>query len=129
MLDTDTCIFIIRQRPPKVAARMADLAPDDICLSIVTFAELMTGANKSQRVEHNLSVLADLAGAVQIVPFGRPAAEAYGRIRSDLEARGTPIGSNDLFIAAHALSQSDTLVTNNIREFGRVEGLALDNWI
>jgi len=95
-------------------------------MSAITFAELMNGALKSQFIEHNLAKLKILRQIIRVEPFDENAAEMYGYVRSSLEQKGTIIGSNDLLIAAHALM---TLVTNNEREFSRVEGLLVVNWV
>jgi len=97
-------------------------------MSAITFAELMNGAKKSQRVEANVSRLNALGEILEICSFDQQAAVAYGDVRSSLEKRGEVIGPYDLLIAAHALSLDRTLITNNEREFKRVEGLKVDNW-
>lgn len=97
-------------------------------MSAITFAELMNGAKKSQRVEANVSSLNALGEILEICSFDQQAAVAYGDVRSSLEKRGEVIGAHDLLIAAHALSLDRILVTNNEREFKRVEGLKVDNW-
>ena len=98
-------------------------------MSVITFAELINGAKKSRFVEDNLRRLTGLRELIDILPFEMNAAMAYGDIRSDLEKRGLIIGANDLFIAAHALSLKLVLVTNNQREFSRVKGLKIENWV
>ncbi len=129
MLDTDTCIYIKKHKPPQVLKKFQTLLPDSVRMSAITFAELMNGALKSQLVEYNLAKLKLLRQVIRIEPFDENAAEQYGYIRSSLERKGTVIGSNDLLIAAHALSCGMTLVTNNEREFSRVEGLLIVNWV
>jgi len=128
MLDTDTCIYIIKRRPPSVLNRLESLQPGELAMSAITFAELMNGAKKSQHVESNLQKLNALGELLDIRPFDKQAAVSYGDVRSGLEKRGETIGGNDLLIAAHALSLGWTLVTHNEREFGRVEGLKIVNW-
>jgi len=125
MLDTDTCIYIKKHKPPQVLKKFKTLSSAEVCMSAITFAELMNGALKSQLIEHNLAKLKILRQIIRVEPFDGNAAEKYGHIRSTLERKGTIIGSNDLLIAAHALSQNMTLVTNNEREFSRVEGLLI----
>ena len=98
-------------------------------LSVITFAKLMKGAKKSQHVEKNVGRLNALNELLEILPFNKQAAITYGDIRSSLEKQGRVIGSNDLLIAAHALSLDCILVTNNQREFNRVDGLKLENWV
>lgn len=128
MLDTDICIYIIKKKPAGVLAYFQKLQPGELSLSAITFAELMNGAKKSQRVEQNMAKLNELAELLEVKPFDQKAAIAYGDVRSALEKKGCTIGSNDLLIAAHALSLDDTLVSNNDKEFKRVAGLKTENW-
>ena len=128
MLDTDICIYIMKRKPLRVLDRLELLQPGQLSMSAITFAELMNGAKKSQRVEANVSRLNALGEILEICPFDQQAAVAYGDVRSSLERRGEVIGPHDLLIAAHALSLDRTLITNNEREFKRVEGLELENW-
>jgi tRNA(fMet)-specific endonuclease VapC len=127
-LDTDICIYIIKRKPLRVLKRLELIQPDQLSMSAITFAELMNGAKKSQRVEANVSRLNALGEILEICSFDQQAAVAYGDVRSSLEKRGEVIGAHDLLIAAHALSLDRILVTNNEREFKRVEGLKVDNW-
>ena len=128
MLDTDICIYIIKRKPLHVLERLELIQPGQLSMSAITFAELMNGAKKSQRVEANVSRLNALGEILEICAFDQQAAVAYGDVRSSLERRGEVIGPHDLLVAAHALSLDRTLITNNEREFKRVEGLKLDNW-
>jgi tRNA(fMet)-specific endonuclease VapC len=128
MLDTDICIYIIKRKPAGVLKRLESLQPGQLAMSAITFAELMNGAKKSQHVEANLEKLNALSELLDILPFDKQAAVFYGDVRSSLEKRGETIGGNDLLIAAHALSLGWILVTNNEREFSRVEGLNIINW-
>jgi len=128
MLDTDICIYIIKRKPVSVLKRLESLQPGQLAMSAITFAELMNGAKKSQHVEANLERLNALSELLDIRPFDKQAAVYYGDVRSSLEKRGEIIGGNDLLIAAHALSLGWILVTNNEREFSRVEGLKIVNW-
>lgn len=128
MLDTDICIYIIKRKPASVLKRLESLQPGQLAMSAITFAELMNGAKKSQHVEANLERLNALSELLDIRPFDKQAAVYYGDVRSSLEKRGEIIGGNDLLIAAHALSLGWILVTNNEREFSRVEGLKIVNW-
>ncbi len=128
MLDTNICISLIRRRPQSVLKHLKRALPRGVCLSSVTVAELEYGVQKSAHVEQNaLSLLQFLVG-FEAAAFDDAAARHYGEIRAALEGRGTPIGSMDLPIAAHARSMGVTLVTNNEREFRRVEGLRVENW-
>ncbi len=129
MLDTDICIYIIKQKPQRVLERLQKLQADDLAISVITFAELMNGAKKSQRVKDNIRKLEELAELLIVQPFDIKAAAAYGDVRSGLEKRGKVIGSNDMLIAAHALSLGWVLVTNNEKEFKRVKGLKIENWV
>lgn len=128
LLDTDICIYVLRDRPQSVLKRLQRTSPDAAGISVVTYLELTYGAWKSAHVEKNLANLQRLREVVQVVPIGEDSAEAYGGIRSSLERKGTSIGALDLLIAAHALSLGVTLVTNNVREFSRVDGLKIENW-
>ncbi|MDO4244858.1 MAG: type II toxin-antitoxin system VapC family toxin [Deinococcus sp.] len=127
LLDTNTCIYIINRRPPHVAEKFAQHPPDAVGLSSITLAELRYGVTKSGSAK-NAAVLEAFIQPLEIVPFDAEATRYYGSLRSLLEKQGTPIGAMDLLIAAHALALGVTLVTNNVREFERVEGLELENW-
>jgi len=128
MIDTAICIYTIKQKPIHVLRRFEMLQPGMVVMCVITYAELVNGAKKSRLVEDNLRRLDALSELIPVLPFEKNAALVYGDIRSNLEQRGQVIGSNDLFIAAHPLSLSLTLVTNNEREFGRIDGLRLENW-
>lgn len=128
LLDTDICIYTLKNRPEPVLQRLKKTRAGDVAISVVTFLELTYGAWKSRHVQENLANLDRLRRTVAIEPLDAGAAEAYGRIRSTLERNGKPIGALDLLIAAQALSLGVTLVTNNVREFSRVEGLKIENW-
>lgn len=130
LLDTNICIYLIKQRPPKVLARFQTLALSDIGISSITVAELEYGVCKSQsqQQEKNRNALMQFLIPLEVVEFDQSAATRYGAIRSDLESRGLVIGSMDMLIAAHALSLGVTLVSNNVREFSRIASLSLENW-
>ncbi len=128
MLDTNICIYAIRQKPEKVLKKMMDTDPEDVCISSVTYAELSYGVEKSVAVERNRVALSLLLSNIEIKSFDVNAADEYGKICADLEKKGNPIGSLDLMIAGHARSLGLTIVTNNEREFSRVEGLKVANW-
>lgn len=128
LLDTNVCVDILNQRYPAVTERLRRCSPEDLCLSSVVVAELRYGADKSQRPAENHRRLDLLFGEIPCLDFDPNAASTYGRIRTDLEKRGETIGPYDLMIAAHALSLRLTLVSDNVREFKRVEGLQVDNW-
>ena len=112
LLDTNICIYLIKQKPPKVLARFQTLALSDVAISSITVAELEYGVCKSQQQEKNRSALLQFLIPLEIVEFDQAAATLYGAIRSDLESRGLVIGSMDMLIAAHALSLGVTLVSN-----------------
>ena len=129
LLDTNICIYVIRRRPPQALAHFQRCAVGDIGLSTVTLAELQYGVAKSAFPERNQQALVAFTLPLEILPFDASAASAYGPIRAMLERQGTPIGALDLLIAAHAVSLGVILVTNNSREFTRVPGLQVDNWV
>lgn len=128
MLDTNICIYSIKHKPEKVFYRLQKRDPAEICISSVTYAELVHGVEKSQAVEKNRLALALLLANIEILDFDAAAAEGYGKIRADLEKKDTPIGPLDMMIAGHAMSLNYTVVTNNTKEFSRVKDLKLENW-
>lgn len=129
MLDTNICIYLIKHKPLQVFEKLQEHNPDEICISTVTYAELVHGVEKSKAVERNRLALTILLSNIEILDFDMKAAEEYGRIRADLEKKGTPIGPLDMMIAGHAKSLGYTIVTNNVGEFKRVEGLQYENWV
>jgi len=129
LLDTNICIYIREKRPEEVLRRFRKLRAGEAALSAITFGELLYGANKSAQRAAALERLRELIHVLPALPLPEAAAEAYGTIRADLEAKGAMIGNNDLWIAAHALAADLTLVSNNLREFRRVSGLRLQNWV
>ncbi|MFO0774295.1 MAG: type II toxin-antitoxin system VapC family toxin [Nitrospiraceae bacterium] len=129
MLDTNICIYLIKQRPPSLIERLQAEPVADLGISSVTLAELEFGVAKSQHVVQNRIALNKFLEPLEIAPFDRKASLAYGKIRHLLERAGTPIGSMDFLIAAHALSLGVRLVTNNTKEFQRVAGLRVENWV
>ncbi|MBM9612710.1 tRNA(fMet)-specific endonuclease VapC [Desulfobulbus rhabdoformis] len=128
MLDTNIVIYVIKRRPIQVLGIFNDHA-EQMCISSITLAELLHGAEKSSMVSHNLRKVEDFVSRLEVLTYDDNAAAHYGQIRADLEKKGTTSGVNDLHIAGHARSKSLILVTNNMREFERVEGLRLENWI
>ncbi len=128
ILDTDICIFAINRKRPEVLARIRDYRIGEVGISSITYAELRFGVENSNQVEANLDRLERFLLPLEILPFDAEAGRHYGRVRTGLKSAGCPIGSNDLLIAAHALSLNATLVTNNIREFARVAGLRVEQW-
>lgn len=129
MLDTNTCIYAIKQQPPKLIQRFKDFQVGELAISSIVYSELMYGIYNSDRIEYNLEKLNHFLNAIVIVDYDENVADFYGQIRTKLKKSGTPIGSNDLFIAAHALERKLPLVTNNQKEFSRVNSLKLENWI
>ncbi len=129
LLNTDICIYIIRKKPIKVLQRFNTYAAGDIGVSTITVGELFVGAQKSQRPAQNQHAVEQFLLPLTIVPFDYNAAVAYGHVRAALEQQGTPIGALDTLIAAHAVSLGVTLGTNNSREFIRVPGLKVEDWV
>ena len=128
LLGTNICIYIAKHHPPKVAQRFAQLSPGTVGMSVITFGELRYGAEKSKRRDEALATLIRLNELIPVIEFNADVGAAYGSIRLHLERAGSPIGNNDLWIAAHAHSLGVTLVSNNMREFERVPNLTLENW-
>ena len=128
MLDTNICIYAIKHKPEQVFQWLQEHDPSEICISSVTYAELVHGVEKSRSVEKNRVALALLLANIEIMSFDSLAAESYGKVRADLEKAGTPIGPLDMMIAGHAKSLGYIVVTNNTKEFERVKGLKLENW-
>lgn len=128
MLDTNACVFLLNRSRPKLAQRVLKTPAKSIVVSAITAAELAFGAAKSRRPGDAREALDVFLGAFALVGFDAPAVDAYGALRTDLERRGSPIGPLDTLIAAHAVSLSCTLVTNNLREFRRVSGLTIEDW-
>lgn len=129
MLDTNICIELLRSGAAQVASRMQKHEIDDIVISSITLAELRYGVAKSARPAHHQTLLIGFCAPLAILPFDDRAAETYGRVRTELESAGTPIGPLDTLIGAHAVALNMTLVTNNEREFSRIGGLLVENWI
>jgi tRNA(fMet)-specific endonuclease VapC len=128
LLDTNICIYVIKRRPESLLDRFNRNA-GHLGMSAITLAELMHGAEKSSDPPRSLTVVENFCSRLEVLAYGTKAAQHYGQIRAVLERRGTPIGVNDLHIAAHARSEGLTLVSNNLREFERVEGLLVENWV
>ena len=128
LLDTNIVSDLIRVPQGRVAAKIRAVGEDQVRTSIIVAAELRFGARKSGSVRL-VERLEAVLGLLEVVPFSAPADEAYAVIRAELERAGTPIGGNDLLIAAQALALGDTMVTGNEREFGRVRGLRVENWL
>ncbi len=128
MVDTNTCIYIIKRKPPDVIERFNPTELSQIGISSITLSELLYGVSKSSKPEQNQMALTQFIAPLEILPYGDEAALYYGDLRAHLEKQGTPIVSLDMLIAAHALAIACTLVTNNKKEFIRIPNLKIDNW-
>jgi tRNA(fMet)-specific endonuclease VapC len=129
LLDTNICIYLRQQRPPSVVARFRRLRYGEAAISVITFGELLYGVEKSRYREQAVRLLAELANVVPVLELPAQAGHFYGAIRAALELKAEVIGTNDLWIAAHAQAAGLTLVTNNEGESRRVQGLKIQNWI
>ncbi len=128
MLDTNICIYVMKNRPEKVLERFREELDGGLCISSITLAELEYGMKHSSNPTKNEQALLRFLAPLSLLPFGAAAASEYGALRTYLQNRGTPIGPLDMLIAGHALAEGLTLVTNNVREFERVPDLQLENW-
>jgi tRNA(fMet)-specific endonuclease VapC len=128
MLDTDMCIYIAKRRPQRVEACFSEIAPEKVVISVITHGELAFGTIKSRHAKSDQASLAEMLLQTEVLDLDERAAVVYGRVRADVERKGMVIGTNDLWIGAHALSLGRILVTNNTRELSRIEGLTLENW-
>jgi tRNA(fMet)-specific endonuclease VapC len=131
MLDTNILIYLMKHKPPALVERIASESDNEIvAMSFVTYAELVKGAEGSNRTDTVLTVLQDLTRKIPVdYTVNETLCRLYGRHAYRLKQAGTPVGGNDLWIACHALSIDATLVTNNIRKFSRIDGLPLQNWV
>ncbi len=129
LLDTNICIYIAKHNPPAVRERFARHAASELAMSVITLGELRFGAEKSQARERALASILQLESLIEVCALPEAAGEHYGQIRAALQKDGQPIGNNDLWLAAHARAEGWILVTNNEREFVRVPGLQVENWI
>lgn len=128
MLDTNICIYAIKHKPDAVIEKFLSHDPEEMCISAITYAELMHGVEKSMAVERNRIAMSLFLSPITILDFDGKAAEAYGSLRAELEKKGTPIGPMDTLIAGHAKAEGLILVTNNTREFNRVADLMVEDW-
>jgi tRNA(fMet)-specific endonuclease VapC len=128
MLDTNICIYIIKNKPAKVLKKFSKVEPKDVCISSITSSELWYGVNKSSSFERNAIALEEFLSPLTILEYDESASKIYGEIRTELKKKGQVIGNMDLLISAHAISRNLTLVTNNSKEFKRVKGLTIENW-
>ena len=129
MLDTNICIYVAKGKPPEVLSRFESLAEGDLVMSVITYGELLYGAERSTSAAQALATIDQLTVAIPVLRMEPEVAAHYGSIRASLAAAGTPIGNNDLWIAAHARAARLTVVTNDESEFRRVPGLKVENWV
>lgn len=129
MLDTNSCIALIKRKPASILRRITTRAPGEAGISAITLAELRYGVAKSAQREKNRLALDEFLLPLEVADFDEPAAESYGMVRAALDKAGTPVGPLDTQIGAHALSLGATLVTHNSREFRRIPGLAVEDWL
>jgi tRNA(fMet)-specific endonuclease VapC len=128
MLDSNTCIYLIKRKYPSILERLTQLKAGQVCVSAITVAELHNGVQKSAAVAKNEEALGYFLTSFDVLEFGEEAATASGKIRATLEKAGTPIGSLDMLIAGHAIAESTVLVTHD-RDFKRIAGLKIEDWV
>lgn len=128
MLDTNICIYVMKHYPPQLRQKFNELA-EQLCISSITLGELHYGVEKSARRAENLTAVENFAARLEVLPFGDKAAAHCGQLRAELERAGTPCGPHDMQIGGHARSEGLILVTNNMREFSRMPGLRVENWV
>jgi tRNA(fMet)-specific endonuclease VapC len=128
MLDTNICIYVIKNHPPALREKFNALA-EQLCLSSITLGELLYGAEKSARRADNLNTIENFVARLDVLPFADKAAAHYGQVRAELERAGTPCGPHDMQIGGHARSEGLIVVTNNVREFARMPGVRTENWV
>ena len=129
MLDTNICIYLMNCKNTKLIEKFHNRDPKELCISNITYSELMYGVEKSKKREFNFTRLLLFLSEISILNYDFNASEEYGAIRAELEKRGNIIGPNDMLIAAHAKSQNMTLITNNAKEFKRIKDLKVENWL
>jgi tRNA(fMet)-specific endonuclease VapC len=129
LLDTNICIYIAKQKPISVLQQFEKIAMGEAAMSIVTYAELLYGAEKSLYPEKTKEVLIELSTLIPPLPLAINIGEYYAKTRAVLEKQGKLIGNNDLWISSHALALNVILITNNVKEFSRVSGLKVENWV
>jgi len=127
MIDTNICIYVMKNYPADLREKFNTLA-DQLCISSITLGELHYGAEKSARRAENLTALQHFVARLDVLPFGDRAAVHYGQVRAELERAGTPCGPHDMQIGGHARSEGLIVVTNNLREFGRMPGVRAESW-
>lgn len=129
LLDTNICIYLTKQIPPAVWQRFSQHDSSEMAMSLITLGELRFGAEKSQRRERVLANIETLKAAIPLANLPKSAGEHYGQIKAELQKNGQIIGNNDLWLAAHARAEGWIMVTNNEREFARIPGLQVENWV
>jgi tRNA(fMet)-specific endonuclease VapC len=129
LLDTNTCIYFLNKSSEKIVSQFKRLSPSEINLASITVAELFYGAEKSKAKKKNWAIIENFVSNFEIVPFDEKSCAIYARIRASLEKSGLPIGPMDLLIASISLANNYILVTNNIKEFRRIKGLKIENWL
>lgn len=129
LFDTNICIYIIKNKYKQIAKKMQEAGLDKICISAITVAELEYGISKSSKKDENRIALLEFLIPFTILNFDQNDARKYGQIRYNLQKAGTPIGNMDLLIGSQALARDMTLITNNEKEFSRIQGLKIENWI
>lgn len=129
MLDTNICIYIIKKRPNSILQKFQKIKDTDVCISVITFAELQYGVERSSSKKLNQQVINDFISRLLVLPWDNKAAIEYGKLRNTLNKKGTPVGNMDLMIASHAVSLKMTIVSNNLKEFRRIPKLQYENWV
>lgn len=129
LIDTNICIYLMNQYPPEVLEKFRKIGVGGIAISSVTVSELYYGAQKSGKIKQNIRRIEEFLYPFDVLPYDESASKEYGKIRAYLEKKGQVIGPLDMLIAAHALSQSLILITNNIKEFRRIKSLMVENWV
>lgn len=128
LIDTNICIYIMNDHPPQVIQKFREIGVGNVCISSITVSELQYGVCKSKQIKKNIKRLDEFLAPFEIISYDESASIYYGKIRSHLENKGNVIGSLDMLIAAHALSEKLTLITNNEEEFKRIKSLKVENW-
>ena len=129
LLDTNTCIYFLNRTSERIISQFKRFSPSGIKLPSITVAELFYGAEKSKAKKKNRTIVENFVSTFEIIPFDEKSCKIYARIRASLEKSGVPIGPMDLLIASISLANNSILVTNNIKEFSRIKGLKLENWV
>jgi tRNA(fMet)-specific endonuclease VapC len=129
LLDTNTCIYFLNRSSERIVSQFKKYSPSEILLSSITVAELFYGAEKSKARKKNWAVVEEFVSNFNIVPFDEKSCQTYAKTRASLEKSGLPIGPMDLLIASISIANNYILVTNNIKEFKRIKGLKLENWV